>query len=74
MSQLPTKKLVHKETGAELKIGDIVHTYSGDSCRITCFREPQKLGSTGRVYVKFSDDSFESSFFPSVIGAEFVDV
>jgi hypothetical protein len=65
-------KLIKETTGQELKIGDTVKTFDGEEAVLKGFREPHKPSSTGRVYVRLSERSFDEEFFPSVIGAKFV--
>jgi hypothetical protein len=66
-------KLVYENTGCEVKTGDVAHTFRGEAVYIEGWREPQHSGSTGRVYVKFFGDAgWSQEFFPSVIGAVWV--
>lgn len=62
--------LVHEKTGAEIRVGDTVETFRGESCKVTLLRPTE--GQNGRVYVRLPGDSFDSEFFPGVIGAKFV--
>jgi hypothetical protein len=68
-------KLINSETGNEVKVGDAVTTFRDEDGTVTDVEEPRKPSSTGRVYVKFTypNASLTKEFFPSVIGAEWVE-
>lgn len=58
--------------GKEVEAGDRVH--QGDlNGAVIGFDVPRHVGSSGRVYILKDGQEFSSSFFPSVIGAEWVD-
>ena len=65
-------KLVYKDTGIEVKIGDAA-TIREQEVIVTDIEEPRHAASTGRVYVKMEGFTMGRSYFPSVIGAEWVD-
>ena len=66
-------KLVYENTGCEVKCGDVARTFRGEAVYIDGWREPAHPGSTGRVYVKFfGDNGWSQEFYPSVIGAVWV--
>ena len=66
-------KLVYEKTGCEVKCGDVAETFRGDVVYVEGWDEPAHPGSTGRVYVKeFGDRGFNCSYYPSVIGAVWV--
>ena len=66
-------KLVFENTGCEVKVGEVAYTFKGDAVYIEGWEEPRHAGSTGRVYVKeFKGRGFNASYFPSVIGAVWV--
>ena len=64
-------KLLNQQ-GQPLKAGDIVQTFRGEAYRFDFGREPHKAGSTGRVYVTPLEGGSQREFFPSVIGAAWV--
>jgi len=64
-------KLIHIKTLKELKIGDPVTTFKNEIGILEFFKEPYKISSTGKVYIKFLNSTQE--LFPRVIGAKFVD-
>src|SRR4051812_22288073 len=66
-------KLVDQATRAELAVGDERTTFRNEPVKIDSLQPPEQPGSTGRVYVRFSDGSKSSGLFPGVINAEFVD-
>lgn len=65
-------KLVLAATGEEVKIGDRVTTFRGESGVVTAMQEPQHPGSTGRVSFKQDGQQSSSEFYPGVINAEWV--
>jgi hypothetical protein len=68
-------KLVNEKTGEALLVGDTVTTFRGEVGTLTACSAPRHEGSSGRVYVKFSGGfGYEASYYPSVIGAKFVEV
>ncbi len=64
-------KLIDEKTGKELNIGDKVKTFRGEEAELQGWCEPLKPTSTGRIYIKLKEGVRE--FFPSVIGACFVE-
>ena len=71
--KLPERmKLVSKETGLEVLDGAQLVTFRGESCVLKGSRKPHKLGSTGKIYVRWND-GFEQELYPSVCGLEFVE-
>jgi len=65
-------KLIHTETGKEIRLGDRVQDFRGDYLTIQSFEKGRTAESTGRVYVR-SDEGWEQGFYPSVINAKIVD-
>jgi hypothetical protein len=63
--------LVDKETRKPLKQGQEVTTFRGDKGTLTGWRAPDNAGSSGRVWVDRGQGVQE--YFPSVIGAEFIE-
>lgn len=79
-SKMPTRqgakqmKLIFIETGNEVRLGDIAHTFRGEKVKVVGIDQPHKSSSTGRVTVEFSDgDRGAQSFFPGVIEAKWID-
>ena len=66
-------KLVYKDTLKEVRIGDKAVTVNGEDVVVAMIEEPQHLGSTGRVYVNTQGSEFTRSYFPSVIGAHWIE-
>ncbi len=74
-------RLVYKNSGNEVKVGDVVPDFRGELQKVISFREPHKPSSSGKVSVKtplppvgdgpaFSD---EREYFVSVINAEWIE-
>lgn len=59
--------LYYRHNIQPVQVGDQVLTGKGEPCTVTGGRAPQHAGSTGRVWVKFTDGGAEREFFPSVI-------
>ena len=67
-------KLVYSKSGKEVKTGDVVHI-DGEPYYIMETREPHKPSSTGRVFCKaMGERGWARELYPSVVGAEWVDV
>ena len=66
-------RLVYKTTGTEVKVGDVVTTSRGEKCTVTYFRPPHKPSSEGKISVRTEGCSFDSEYFVSVIGAEWIE-
>jgi hypothetical protein len=58
--------LIYTSTNKLVRVGDKVK-----DAVVTGWREPQHLGSSGRVYVTIQDQPRE--FFPNVYGMKFVE-
>lgn len=65
-------RLVHKETGDVVNIGDKL-TRDGQEYTVQGWRKPHKVSSSGRVFVKIDEDTFERQLFPHVFDLEIVD-
>ena len=63
--------LVYKKTGETVEIGDMAEIGRGETVKVIGIEKPHKPSSTGRVYVQF-DNEVDSSYFPSVIGAHWI--
>lgn len=66
-------KLVYKDTNREVKVGDSVILFDGTVGKVTYFRPPHKSSSSGKISVRLNGDSFDSEYFVSVIGAEWIE-
>ena len=66
-------RLIYKDTNNEVRVGDVVKTFRGDSVEVVTLEKPYHSSSTGRVYVKHPGSEWTSSYFPSVIGAEWIE-
>ena len=67
-------QLINTTTREPLQLGDIVETFRGERAILLGMAEPHKPSSTGRVYIQLDDSRASREFFPSVIGAEWVNV
>lgn len=63
--------LVYTKDKTPVYVGDKL-TLNDDEFTITSITEPHKPASTGRVNGLFEGAGYESSFFPGVIGAEWI--
>ena len=61
-------QLVDKETGAEIKVGDVRSTGKGESVTITGLQPPHKASSQGKVSVKSVEAEWQQQFYASVVG------
>lgn len=70
-------KLVHEKTGEEIKVGDKITDFRGETWFLTGMAAPpQWSGSTGRVFVNTSmEDNASTSraLYPSVFYLKFVE-
>lgn len=68
-------KLIYTQYETPVQVGDNINiAQPGDPVEVatvTGWREPHKAGSSGRVYVKVNNKDRE--FFPSVIGAHWIE-
>ena len=65
-------RLVDAE-GKDLVVGNTYHTFRHETVVLKSIELPHHAGSTGRVYVQEEGATYTSSFFPSVIGAYWVE-
>lgn len=65
----------NKKQGDPVEVGDKVTLRNGELVEVTYFRKPHKPSSEGKVSVKYVDEriTFESEYFVSVIGAEWIE-
>ena len=67
-------KLIYTDTGEPVNTGDIARTFRNEPVIVTGWAEPKHSGSTGRVYLReMGDQRFEGEYYPSVIGAQWVE-
>ena len=66
-------RLVYTTCQKEVAIGDKVHVHNSGVMLVTGIQKPHNPASTGRVYVKPLDGGSEGSYYPSVIGAEWIE-
>lgn len=73
-------KLVYKNTGEPVKVGDIIPAECDDErtgMRVLGFKEPHKPSSGGKVHVavQYGDDEHDDTreYFVSVIGAHWIE-
>lgn len=67
-------KLIHKATGKEVQVGDLVISATGEEARIIGWRTPLGPASSGRIGVSRIIQGWNSHgwFFPTVFGCEFI--
>ena len=61
-------KLINEKTGVEVKTGDTLTNFRGETAIFRSFEEPHKPSSTGKVYT----DGLGGKY-PSVYGLKIVD-
>lgn len=67
-------KLVYEATGQPVRVGDHITLRDGMEVEVTGVEAPRHASSTGRVYVKGRrKGDWARGFFPSVIGARWVE-
>ncbi len=66
-------KLVYESSGREVQVNDEVDMPNGLTVTVKDIQKPAHGGSTGRVYVRAPGASFNSGYYPSVIGAKWID-
>lgn len=62
-------RLVHKVTGVEVKVGDDVVDFRGNSAKVVDWMQPHSPASTGRIYTSTN----QTGAYPSVYDCEWVD-
>lgn len=65
-------RLVHKATGEEVRIGDLVIDFRGDKATVTATEEPRHAASSGRIYV-VDAEGFRGNYYPSVFDCEWIE-
>lgn len=66
-------RLIYSDTKQPARLGDQVQTFRGERAILLGIQEPHKPSSTGRVYIEFNGSGCAREFFPSVIGAEWIE-
>lgn len=66
-------RLVYTATRKEVAVGDKVTMHNGGDACVTGWERPRSPVSSGRVYVIPESSVYESSYYPSVIGAEWIE-
>jgi aspartyl aminopeptidase len=64
-------RLIYKETGEEVKVGDKVRTGRGEEVTVAHFDRPHKPSSSGKVMVH--GDQYNAEYYVGVIGAEWIE-
>lgn len=67
-------RLVYKDTGVEVKVGDEVDI-SGEPHLVSYFREPHKPNSSGKIVVtpRGIADSTGREYYVGIIGAKWIE-
>jgi hypothetical protein len=66
-------KLVYKENGQEVKVGDPC-TFNGEpDATVEYFEKPHKHSSGGKVTIKWGIQGSRGEYFVGVIGAEWIE-
>ena len=66
-------RLVYTATQKEVAIDDRVEIHNGGFARVTGWERPRSAASTGRIYVIPENSPYEGSYYPSVVGAEWIE-
>lgn len=67
-------KLVDITNGKLIEPGNEVTTFRGEKARLISATPPHRMGSAGKVLVEFEkDNNYRMEYYPSVIGAVFVE-
>lgn len=66
-------RLIYEATGKEVIPGDKAKTFRGEKVEVVSIEKPRHAGSTGRVNVEFEKGEPTTSFYPSVIGAKWIE-
>jgi hypothetical protein len=67
------KMVLVSTSGVPLVIGQRVETFRGEIGALLGWQEPRHAGSTGRVTVRLDGAEWVGEWYPSVIGAEWVE-
>lgn len=66
-------RLVYKDTGKEVKVGDVCVLSCGTAYVVDYFRKPHKPASSGKVSMRHGGSPWTEEFYVGVIGAEWVE-
>lgn len=66
-------KLISEISGNTINPGDEVTTFRGEVGKLISAIQPRHAGSTGHVHISFDGSACGAVFYPSVIGAKFVE-
>ena len=64
-------KLVDKDTGKEIKVGDMRTLYGGEEVKVTWLSPPHKPSSQGKVSVEYIGRDWSQEFYASIVGGEY---
>lgn len=64
-------KLINEITGLEVKKGDILTDFRGDTAIFNYFEEPHKPSSTGKVYTDRMSASYPSVYDLKIVDHQF---
>lgn len=60
-------QLVDKDTGEEIKVGDIRNTSRDEAVEIVFLQPPHKASSQGKVCVKSVEEGWNGQYYASVV-------
>lgn len=66
-------RLVYKETGKEVKVGDVVTDSRGRKSVVTYFRQPSSPASSGKISVKEDDSNWSQEYYVTCFGMEWIE-
>lgn len=66
-------KLVYKQTGEPVRVGDTVETTKGEVATVSYFAKPHKSSSEGKISLKTEKGTFARELYVSCIGAEWIE-
>ena len=66
-------KLVYKDTGKEVQVGDEVTLRDGEKVEVVNFNKPHKPSSQGKINIRPLNSEWSHEYYVSVIGAEWID-
>lgn len=66
-------RLIYKQSGEEVKVGDPICLSRGEEGKVTYFREPHKAASSGKVTVRMNGSDYDEEYFVGIINAHWVD-
>ena len=65
-------RLVYKETGEAVQVGDLVTLRDGDQYKVERFDKPHKPSSSGKCILR-NADGYSRELFVGVMGAEWIE-